>query len=369
MKHAKVGLTFVLVLAVLVAAFFGSVYLANKAKEKQDLMGEGSRQYGFYTIDNKDFGYKFDISDKYFARYQEEQHGYATSYYLPTNDPEWGQKFAKVLTIVAIPHAEVKEKEAVCKNNFDAAQETPYDCIAFDTVIGKNKFFTLATLPLIEAGPTDLNARGVEEAIQEALKQAKFYDPTTSPQNLVHQDLMVGYELTYPAILDQVFVDREDVVKLNGNIQLPRQMGDDFSYNFADKELFSVLPVEYCGLSGKCVNQTLNLSINYGQTGATLSDLQKSELWKSLKKKPVSANEPGANVVYSYEEGAEGEGIIYNFIITPDKEVFAVALRYLDEQVNTKYKTTPGFISFAKQKEIFENIVKSVNFHTSINNW
>ncbi len=35
MKHAKVGLTFVLILIVLVAAFFGSVYLANKAKQKE----------------------------------------------------------------------------------------------------------------------------------------------------------------------------------------------------------------------------------------------------------------------------------------------------------------------------------------------
>lgn len=33
MKHLKVGITFALVLVVLIAAFFGSVYLANKAKE------------------------------------------------------------------------------------------------------------------------------------------------------------------------------------------------------------------------------------------------------------------------------------------------------------------------------------------------
>lgn len=369
MKHFKVALTFALVLVVLILAFFGSVYLANKAKQKQALMQDDSRQYGSYLVENKDFGYKFDISDKYFAGYQEEQQGYTTSYYIPTKDPEWGQKYAKVLTIVAIPQAEVKEKEAVCKESSTVDQETPFDCIAFDSVIGKNKYYTFATLPLIEAGPTDLTAIGVDEGVEKALKKAQFYDPSSAPQNLKHEDLFVGYELTYTASLGQVFVDRADVEEFKGNIMLPRQMGEDFSYNFADRELFLLLPVEYCGLSGQCINQTLNFSINFGQTGATLSDLQKSELWKSLRKKPVAGNKSEANVVYSYEEGAEGEGIIYNFIITPNNEVFAVALKYLDEQVNTKYKTTPGFISFTKQKEIFENIVKSVSFQTSINNW
>lgn len=364
MINIKKSLTVGAIFAILLIAFFVTTVMKNKVIEKN--ANNKDRLHGSYLIQNENLGFKFNISDEFFSGYQEEQQGYITNYYLPTKDSEWGQKYAKVLTIAAVPKTEAKQKEQICKDGSTAVAETPFDCIAFDNPIGENKYFIFATIPLIEAGPTDLQEKGVYDGIDEALKQATFSDPESMPKNLVYQNLTAGYELNYPSNLDRVFFDRANLEKLNAEITLPTQLGAE-SNHFADKEIFITLPVQYCALSGKCSPTTTNFAINFGPTGMTLKELQQSGLAKSLIKKNLGSEEYGTDKIYTYEEGAEGEGVIYNFLVSGDNKVYSVALKYLDEQVIPKYKTTKGFTSFTQQKAIFEDIVKNVRFQTPLN--
>ncbi len=355
-------LTGAVALIVLIALLIGSLYLRswnNQANYQQTTNTDG--EHGIYIIDHPEFGFKFEISDEFFSGYQDFQTGYAFSYYLPTTDPEWGQGFAKMLTVAAIPKGEADLKKAACDNDLYEQLDTPFDCLVFSHSLGENQFYYFVQLPQIEAGPADLEAKGTEQAIADALANMEIYDITQPAQELSFQSMDSGAEFDYPYFIDRALYDRADLESIGAQINLPAELDGELSY-FAEKELFKLLPIEYCALSGECRPTTTNFAINLGPSGKTLMELKNSDLGSSLVQRRI-----GDHSVYTYEVGAEGEGIIYYFVLGPNDQMYAVALKYLNEQVVTKYSNEQSFTPFSQQKTITENIIKSLVFQVPIN--
>jgi hypothetical protein len=361
-------LTFIGVLLILLVLFAGSVYLKNRHTSTRPTQENNTSQNGVYTVDNEELGYKFEISDKYFGvnnkTYQEIRNGYLTSYYLKTTDPEWtkdGKNYAEVLTIGAVTKREANLKKPVCAKNNIKLLDTPFDCLIFDQPLGSNKYLYFVVYPHTEEYPKDLSEIKISEAIDEALKNIQIYDPVSEPLTLKYNSYEYGFEFSYPSYIDRAFWDPAKNEELGAQIELPREI-DNNQTNISEKVLLHTLPIQYCALSGECRPTTLNFAINVGYTGKTLKQLRESDGGKSLTQKTI-----GDKLTYVYEIGAEGEGIIYYFTEGPNNKMYVVALRYLNEQIVTKYKTASGFTSFEEQKTTAENIIKNLNFQTPLN--
>jgi hypothetical protein len=355
LKSVLIGAGIIAVLAII-------AMIALAFQNKNTAPAEDSR--GFYIIEHPEIGFRFKASDEFFVGFQEYQTGYTFSYDLPTKDPEWNKfsKYANVLNIVAVPRAEAEAKRNICEQNLTNQMDSPFDCLIFDNPIGQNKYFYFTTIPLIEAGPEDLQARGVYEEIADMVQNIEFFDPPQAPTHLKFKSAETGIELKYPANLDRALFDRAKFEELGASITLPRELNSGDLFHFAEKELFRIIPVQYCSLSGECRNSTTNFVINFGPTGYgdtkfTLQDFYKSEIGSSLNKRLI-----GNHTVYIYEIGAEGEGIIYYFVLAPKDNIYVVALKYINEQVMLNYKNAKGFVPFADQMRTAEDIIKSLTF-------
>lgn len=355
---------FIGALIILAILFAGSIYLKNHSEPIKSIVENSQNKPGITVVDNKEFGYRFEIDDKFFQihdqSYKVSRDGYYVSYYLKTTDPEWtkdGNNFAEVLTIGAVSNKEVESKKAVCAKNDIELQDSPFDCLAFDQPLGHNKYFTFVKIPHVEQYPKDFDEVKLYEAITESLKNIKTYEPSSEPTNLHYDDYLAGFSFDYPANLDRALYNLEKYVDMGASLEINKDL-----YVFANKKLYNIIPVKYCGLSSKCQPVTLNFSINVGGITLTKDQLLNSDVGKSLTTQKI-----GSKNVYVYEMGAEGEGMNFYFLEGPQNKLYGIAWKYINEQVVTKYKTAPGFIAFNGQKTIVENIIKSFKFNEPIN--
>jgi hypothetical protein len=186
----------------------------------------------------------------------------------------------------------------------------------------------------------------------------EIFDIASEPKLFMHENLSSGYKLSYPSNLLDRIPD-----SLNFSIPI-----DDSGPFYPNPGLSYSLPIKYCSLSGECQPTTLNFAIITGQLELTQTQLLKTPIAKSLTKLLV-----GDNTVYQYQEGAEGEGIIYNFVLNESAgpqtspKIFVVALKYLDETVVATYARQKSFIKFSEQKEITNKLIKSLEFSIPIN--
>jgi hypothetical protein len=87
-----------------------------------------------------------------------------------------------------------------------------------------------------------------------------------------------------------------------------------------------------------------------------------SQLGKSLTKLQVN----GTNV-YSYNMGAEGEGIEYHFVVSANPDQIIVFIhKYIDETVVHNYASVKDFTKFTDQKRIVNDMIKSLVFQQPI---
>ncbi len=358
MNNIKKVLSLLAILVILIALYFVSLKLRDQSRTNLQRNNSGqSDLQGTYQIENKELGYKFELTDKFFSRYQEERHGLTTYYKVPTKDIKWnadGTIYADVFAITAIPKPEVEKFGKIC----DGRSKELSRCELLNNNDGKNNFYYFVVTPTQDP-PSDFIESGI---VDEGLKFAKAmqtFDITGTPTNFVYENLAKGYSFTYPSYLSN---ENNDAVN---SIGLPFVINKNF---YPEPGLSLTLPIKYCALSGKCQPSTVNLAIALGQIDLTEAQLLKTPISQSLIKSLV-----GGQTVYRYEEGAEGEGIIYNFVLNESNgpkvspKIFVVALRYIDETVNRAYADQTTFIPFGKQKQIVSNIIKSLEFQTPIN--
>ncbi len=355
---------FIGALVILGILFAGSVYLKNHRQPITSIIENSQNKPGITVVDNKEFGYRFEIDNKFFQinnqSYKANRDGYYVSYYLKTIDPEWtkdGNNYAEVLTIGAVATKEVESKKEICAKNDVNMQDSPFDCLAFDQPLGHNKYFTFVKIPHIEQYPKDFEEIQLYEAIIESLKNIKIYDPSKEPSNLHYDDYLTGFSFDYPAYLDRALFNLEKYVDMGASVEIDKNL-----YVFATKKIYNIIPVKYCALSGKCQPNTLNFSINIGDIDLTKGQLLNSDVGKSLTTEKI-----GSKTVYVYKIGAEGEGINFYFIEGPQNKMYGIAWKYINEQIISKYKTAPGFKSYQDQKTITENIIRSFKFNEPIN--
>ena len=147
MKHVKVGLTFALILAVLIVAFFASVYLANKTKEKEILNSRSTEAQVGNIYTNNEFGFSLDLPDEW-ADYKVEQTEGDIMFYFPTTsgyiDPVSNKvaKYGALFNIMAIPLDEAKDQDNKC------AKPDPDrywgECIGVRNKLGEDYFYRFA---------------------------------------------------------------------------------------------------------------------------------------------------------------------------------------------------------------------------------
>ncbi len=358
MNSTKKIISLLGILAILIALFFVSLSLRDKSRTNLQRNNSGqSNEHGFYTVENKDLGYKFELSDEFFSKYQEEHHGLTTYYKLPTKDIKWntnGTLYADVFAVTAYSKLEVEKDRKTCETKHGE----PFQCEWYDNASGENNFYYFVVSPTQDP-PDDFIASGVVGEGLTAGRVMQTFNIQEPPKTFTYENLNKGYSFNYPSYLSS---DNNEVVNSLG---LPFSTDKIFT---PEPGLSWVLPIKYCALSGQCQPNTLNYAIVLGQLDFTEAQLLKTPIAKSLTKLLV-----GDQTVYEYQEGAEGEGIIYQFVLNESAgpqtspKVFVVALKYLDETVNHAYDGEANFISFNTQKKIVTNIIKSLEFQTSIN--
>lgn len=360
MKHLKVALTFGLVIGVLIISFFVSVYLAEKAK-KSEMQSSGVAQNGKYNIENKEFGYSFSISEKLFAGYQAITNDFGTGYYIPAETEDYGLPLSPVFGIAAIPKDIAEKFEKICEQS---RETVPSQCLYNPKLSsGQNNLFYFfvegsQSTELVTATDEATQARYSEklESIMSEVKQTlKYSDVASLPEYLPKQDNNDGFKYLYPTELNTLRLGEENQV-----LNLP------VSLNLAESvvkgggnAVKKVLPIKHCAASGICKNTTENFIIDV----QSLRNISEDQLLNSGIGSSLTKLQVAGYTTYQYNEGAEGEGINYHFIISPnEKQILVVIHRYIDETVLLNYKNTKDFTSYAKQKSIVNNLIDSLEF-------
>lgn len=177
--------------------------------------------------------------------------------------------------------------------------------------------------------------------------------PVSEGSTKSYTDPINAFAFTYSADLDQY-----DPNKLSSVPDfMPSSLANSSFYT--NKVLAKILPVQYCGLSGQCQSTTTNFIINVEGGQLSEQDLISSEIGPSLIKTQINGH-----TVYKYEIGAEGEGIIYYYVLSDDGRAVIFELKYLNEQVSAKYKTVDGFVPYADQIKTTEQIIQTLKFNS-----
>ncbi len=345
MKHLKPFLTFILILAVLVAAYFASVYLADKARQNQTgTQDNTATSKNIYT--NSEFGYSLELPADW-TDYKTDQTEENILFYLPTSDPNYtkqGINYGAIFYIVAIPLKEAETQDKKCAS----PDPDRYwgDCIAVLRNIGENNLYRFAW-NIADDYPADFAPEKIDQA--EALsKNIKVFDVKTPASMRTFNRSKEGYSLQYPT-----------------NVFTPQYGSDVFlPYSNANAtaitaiELAHMVNTEYCALSGECTPTTTNMKFSI----ANLDDQSFAKLKKTKSGTEFVAQTYGTNKALVLAQGAEGEGAEYYFIENPNGGVLMMSYFYINENIVNKYKTVKGFIPYAQQTHIIEDIVKSIKF-------
>ena len=344
MKNLKKWIIIGTILAVAaIAVLIYCVAFKNRSNSDSE-----TNLHGFYTIENKDFGYKFEMSDEYFRGYQESRQGYSTTYSIPIGDGGLDDIFA----ITAIPLEVARENEKLCA----AGKEShPIQCVDYENSIGKNNYFYF---DFRGSQQSELLGMGDKEAqlfetINEAVKsKLEFFDIANKPNTLTYIDKREGYEYQYPAFINNSFLE-------NQSLQIAFDFGKDGATSMS-QGFIKDIPIKYCAPSGKCTPTTRNFNITVGSIFISEQQLLKSEIGKSLTKIKIEDY-----TIYLYKEGAEGEGIDYYFAVSPlPNLITVVAHKYIDETVVRTYLTAKEFTPYREQKKIAVDIIKSLTYFT-----
>lgn len=129
--------------------------------------------------------------------------------------------------------------------------------------------------------------------------------------------------------------------------------------------LSHIIPVKHCDLSGlpeRCTASTTDLAISFFIVDHSFNDIF-IELKKDYGDRPVVTVDGHQGV--RFEQGAEGEGIIYTVLPVNDAKTLFIGRSYLDERILSNYQTAPGFIKIADQQAIFDQIMATFRFQPS----
>ncbi len=342
-------------LVILVGLFFASTVLRDRYANQGPIVPVVEN--GVYTIENTELGYKFEMPENLFKNYKVERLGYRTIYYLPTSNPALNQDgifYDGTIEVTAFPLANKDKFKTQCANGQETA---PWICQDFSLLEDKNNLYAFEIsaiqsselLSSTDPVQVDKDAKRYGDLLEAVKSKFQTYQ-IDKPQTLLYQDLQNRYQYEYPTDLDNSFGE-------SLGLPLPYPLNSE-AILAASPGITKVLPIRYCALSGVCQPTTTNMSVAVGLINTPEEILRQSPIAQSLEKTTV-----GKMTVYTYSEGAEGEGINYSFVIDPKtKRVVVVAQRYLDENTLISYKNAKGFIPLEVQNQITSNIIKSISF-------
>lgn len=150
------------------------------------------------------------------------------------------------------------------------------------------------------------------------------------------------------------FAGLSEFEKIGYNITVPN---GQYSMNIDDLITFRhTVEAEYCSPRGDCVPTTTDMIFGVSAFSGNLSEYAKSN--PQLTKAPKGVT----TYTYSYNEGAEGEGINYFFIQLANNNIAVVYHQYIDETVLASYKSVPDFIKYKLQQQRISNLLKSFEY-------
>lgn len=349
MKNFKLVLTFGLVLAVLIIAFFVSTFLAQKAKQHgpSNVNTVDNQAAAGNTYTNNEFGFSL-LLPKDWTDYKVDQSDTDLLFYLPTTSTNYGrppQKYAPLFNIVAIPLAEAAAQDKKC------ATPDPYrywgDCIGVINNLGGNNFYRFAWGSSGIDYPPDFLTEKVKQA-ETVTKNIKIFDIQSVAPLRTFSRTNAGFAFEYPTgIFTPTYA---------ADIFLPYSQSAQQA--IGEIELAHIIKVQYCAPSGKCTPTTTNMKFG----AVPLKDQTFASLKKSSVGQELIPQTYGTNKALVLAQGAEGEGIEYYFLENPSGGVLMLYYQYINENIVTKYKSVKDFIPYAEQTHIIEDMVKSVKF-------
>ncbi|MCX6712680.1 MAG: hypothetical protein NTY66_00540 [Candidatus Vogelbacteria bacterium] len=126
--------------------------------------------------------------------------------------------------------------------------------------------------------------------------------------------------------------------------------------------LTHTIPIQHCGLSGlpeHCTPSTTDISISFFVLERSFNDVFK-ELKKTFGDLPVVTLDGHQGV--RFEQGVEGEGIVYTVLPVNDTKTLFIGRSYLDEQIVGGYKGAKDFIRLAEQKKLYDEVIATFKF-------
>lgn len=116
------------------------------------------------------------------------------------------------------------------------------------------------------------------------------------------------------------------------------------------------IPVEYCAASGECRPTTQDFEFGVSIIESSLAKL------RTRIEIPMTTKKFGDVTAYIMNQGVEGEGINYYFVVLDSTRTLMFDQRYIDENILISYKTAKDFIPFAQQNKMMETIISSLTF-------
>ncbi len=124
-------------------------------------------------------------------------------------------------------------------------------------------------------------------------------------------------------------------------------------------------PYRHCdesGLPGSCTPTTKDISIGFFKVPKSFTEmkntLQSPDLFGDLVKPIVIAGRDGV----MFESGAEGEGAFFYFLPLDVSDTLVIARTYINEEALILYENASGFIAYADQERLFNEIIKTLEF-------
>lgn len=127
------------------------------------------------------------------------------------------------------------------------------------------------------------------------------------------------------------------------------------------------IPVEHCGLAGlpkNCTATTTDLAISFYTVNRNFNDIFKELQGVYGSDLPIVTINGHQGV--SFEVGAEGEGTIYLVLPVNNAKTLFIGRSYINEGVVGLYRTAKDFIKYADQKALFDQIMSTFIFRTTI---
>jgi hypothetical protein len=138
---------------------------------------------------------------------------------------------------------------------------------------------------------------------------------------------------------------------------------EDFTYlPYGNKQaktevnFYHEIAMEHCALSGECQPKTLNMNVGAAIVRTSLQDIE------NQAQQEFDISKKGEINTYTICQGAEGEGICYAFIPVNSNTTLLIYNSYMDESILSNYQQVAGFIKYAEQQRIMDDIYKSIKF-------